>query len=290
MTLPKLIGVIHLPPLAGSPGSRQEHPIEALQQAGFRAVQEAQALAKAGFDGVLLENFGDIPFYKATVPPETIASMAIIAAAVRESVKIKIGIHVLGNDARSALAIAAVTGCEFIRVNGFSGVTATDQGIQESNAAQLLRERDRLGVDVSFLADVHVKHGRPLSSSESDLYQAIEEVALRSMADGVILTRKTPGRLLDLETLKAASQVAHSIKIPFFIGSGVTPDQLKEIRPWVDGVLVGSALRKGGGAGATLDTKRVQEFFKEFLKAGRRTSSSRAQKQKKKQKAASKKK
>ncbi|HNH39334.1 MAG TPA: BtpA/SgcQ family protein, partial [Microthrixaceae bacterium] len=37
-----------------------------------------------------------------------------------------VGINVLRNDARAALAIAAVTGASFIRVNVLSGVAATD--------------------------------------------------------------------------------------------------------------------------------------------------------------------
>src|SRR4029079_5487495 len=125
--LPSLIGVIHLPALAGAPGSSD--PADALQRAGLQAVKEAQILVKAGFDGLILENFGDVPFYKTQVPPETIASMSVIAAAVREAArKVSLGINVLRNDARAAMAIAAVTGCDFIRVNVLSGVSATDQG------------------------------------------------------------------------------------------------------------------------------------------------------------------
>jgi membrane complex biogenesis BtpA family protein len=258
MSLPKLIGVIHLPPLAGSPAAHHQHPAEALQVAGFQAVREAEALAKAGFDGVFLENFGDAPFFKTQVPPETIASMAVIAAAVRESVKIQVGINVLRNDARAALAIAGVVGCDFIRVNVLSGVTATDQGLIEGDAAYLLRERDRLHVDVAILADVHVKHGQSLSSSDIGL--AIEEVVLRGMADAVIVTGATTGRLVELSVLESASQFARAHQIPLYLGSGASHDNLREIKPWVDGIIVGSALRKGGAAGAPLDPKRVRDF------------------------------
>jgi len=69
MTLPKLVGVIHLPPLAGSPGAHHHHPADALQMAGFQAVREAETFAKSGFDGVVIENFGDAPFFKSQVTP-----------------------------------------------------------------------------------------------------------------------------------------------------------------------------------------------------------------------------
>ena len=153
MKLPQLIGSIQLPALPGSPGANRWLPADALQNAGIQAVQKAQAFEKAGFDGVILENSGDVPFFKDKVSPETIASMAIIAATLKEAVSIQVGINVLRNDAHSALAIAAVTGCHFIRVHVFTGVTATDQGLLEGQAATLLRERDRLQSSVKILAE-----------------------------------------------------------------------------------------------------------------------------------------
>ena len=126
---PALIGVLHLPALAGAPGARGLTASEALARAGYQAVTEARQLEKAGFEGLIIENFGDVPFYKDRVPSETIASMAIIASAVKDSVSIPVGVNVLRNDGQSALAIASVSGCDFIRVNVLNGVAATDQGI-----------------------------------------------------------------------------------------------------------------------------------------------------------------
>ncbi|MGK5083929.1 BtpA/SgcQ family protein [Bdellovibrionota bacterium FG-1] len=260
--LPSLIGVIHLPPLAGTPGSANAN--EALQKAGLRAVQEAKALTDAGFDGLILENFGDVPFYKTQVPPETVASMAIIAAAVREATKILIGINVLRNDARAALAIAAVSGCDFIRVHVLSGVSATDQGLIEGDAAFLLRERDRLGAPhIAILADALVKHARTFSTDQIEL--AIEEVVLRAGAQGAILTGTTTGRPVDMMQLEKASNHARKHGIPLYIGSGATQKNILDLRKWATGIIVGSALRKGGKAGAPLDLKATRAFAKVFF-------------------------
>ncbi len=263
--IPRLIGVIHLPPLAGSPRSLEqgEDPALALQKAGIQAVQEAKLLAQAGFEGIILENFGDTPFYKAQVPPETVASLAVIAAAVRESVSIPVGINVLRNDGASALAIAAVTGCDLIRVNVLTGVSATDQGIIEGDAAKLIRERQRLGASsIGILADVHVKHARTLSSD--DIGIAVEEVALRSMADAVIVTGSTTGRSVEMDHLRRASEVAREHDIPVLIGSGAHRDNLASLLQYAQGIIVGSDLRRGGKAGAPLDSKRVRELAKAF--------------------------
>jgi membrane complex biogenesis BtpA family protein len=268
LRLPKLIGVIHLPPLPGSPGAAHLNPSQALQKAGLWAVKEAKLLSQAGFDGIILENFGDAPFYKTKVPPETIVSMSVIAAAVRESTKALLGINVLRNDGASALAIAAITGADFVRINVISGVVATDQGLIEGNAAELIRERIRLNAEhILILADVHVKHANTLSSS--DLAIAIEETAGRGGADGVIVTGSTTGRSPETARLQDAMIAANHAGVPLYIGSGATTEKLKEhfqsgsalraVR-----VIVGSALRRGGRAGAPLDPKKVKEFARIF--------------------------
>ena len=260
LSLPKLIGVIHLPPLPGSPGAADLNPAVALSRAGLWAVKEAIALTAAGFDGLILENFGDIPFYKDRVKPETIASLSVIAAAVRESTRVSLGINVLRNDALAALAIAAATNANFIRVNVLSGVVASDQGLIEGSAAELIRERIRLNAQsISILADVHVKHAQTLSSQ--DLAIAIEEVAGRGGADGVIISGATTGRLPDLALIQRAQAAALHSGVPLYIGSGMTSEQMSDfLLPGVR-LIVGSALRKSGKAGATLDGKRVKKLI-----------------------------
>jgi membrane complex biogenesis BtpA family protein len=272
--LPRLIGVIHLPALPGAPGSADQHPAEALQQAGARAVKEAIQLTRAGFDGLILENFGDVPFVKDQVAPETVASMAVIVAAVRSAApRARIGVNLLRNDGRSALAVAAVTGADFIRVNVLSGIAATDQGIIEGKAAELMRERIRLGAqDVAVLADVLVKHARTMS--ETDLTLAIEEATLRAGAEGVIITGSTTGRAPDAARWDEALVTCRGLGRPLFAGSGITAATLREWASRRDqiphGVIVGSALRKGGRAGAPLDAKRLGEISRLWKKLGNR--------------------
>lgn len=273
---PRLIGVIHLPALAGAPGARALHPTEALERAGRIAVQEARSLEKLGFEAVILENFGDIPFYREQVPPETVASLAVIAAAVRESIKIPIGINVLRNDARAALAIASVVGAQWIRVNVLSGVAATDQGWIEGRAAELLRERDRLQSDTRIFADVHVKHAQTYSTAKIE--DAVADTALRAGADALIVSGSGTGKAVHTEILQTASRAARSVGKPLYIGSGATVADLELLLPWVHGVIVSSALRKGSQAGAPLDLGACGKFVKAFYKKPSRTKKARAKK------------
>src|SRR5262245_23974149 len=94
-----LIGMVHLPALPGSPGS--DLPLPRIVD---RAIADAIRLADAGFDAVLVENFGDTPFHASQVQPQTIAAMTVAARAVRRAVPLPIGINVLRNDAAGGLA------------------------------------------------------------------------------------------------------------------------------------------------------------------------------------------
>jgi len=259
--LPTCIGVIHLPALPGSPGAQALDAVSSLQRAGASAVKEAMILKKTGFDGIIIENFGDAPFYPTSVPPETIVAFSVIAAAVREAVNLPLGINVLRNDARSALAIAAVTGANFIRVNVLSGVAATDQGLIEGKAYELIRERDRLQArNIAIIADIHVKHARSLSSESIEL--AIEETAGRGGADAVIITGSTTGRAPDENELARAISAASKIKVPLYIGSGLSAEGFETLPSVPIGMIVGSALRKGGKAGAPLEISRMRQFLR----------------------------
>lgn len=266
MSLPGLIGVIHLPALPGAPGAHGKSPASVLKQATERAVGEARRLEKAGFEGLIIENFGDAPFYKNRVPAETVAAMSVIASAVLAHSGIPLGINVLRNDADAALAIAAVTGADFVRINVLAGVVATDQGLIEGEAARWVRENQRLGGRVRILADVHVKHARTLSSD--DLGIAIEEVAGRGGADAVIVTGATTGRLPGRESLHAAHSSARHCGVPLYVGSGMTPEGLLESDPGLR-LIVGSALRRGGLAGASLDDSRMASLVKAWRRYSR---------------------
>ncbi len=134
-----LIGVVHLLPLPGSPGYRGR-----MRDVLDRALTDAGAYLRAGFDGLIVENYGDTPFWRGPVPPETVAALTRAAAEVRGLGAFALGINVLRSDGASAMAIAAATEAEFIRVNVLSGAMVTDQGIIEGCAAEVMRLRAQI--------------------------------------------------------------------------------------------------------------------------------------------------
>jgi hypothetical protein len=207
---------------------------------------------------VVVENFGDVPFTKDAVPPETIAAMAAAGQAVRAAVKLPLGFNVLRNDPHAALALCAACGGSFIRVNVHTGAMVTDQGVIEGRAFETLRRRQTLALGVRILADVLVKHAAPLAPLTIEI--AARDTLERGLADGLIVSGTGTGvatDLRDVERVRAACPGA-----PIFIGSGTTADNAREYLRFANGVIVGTSLKKPGGVRQPVDERRVATLAK----------------------------
>lgn len=246
-----VIGVVHLLPLPSSPRWAGN-----LKTVISRAEQEATALAAGGVNGIIVENFFDAPFAKNQVDPAIVSAMTLIVDRLKGMVTIPIGINVLRNDAHSAIAIASCVQAEFIRVNVFTGAMATDQGLIEGEAHHLLRYRRELGADVGILADVLVKHARPLGTP--NLTTAVQDTIYRGLADGVILSGWATGSPPNKEDLELASAAAGDT--PVFIGSGANWENIGQLMQAADGVIVASSLKRKGKITETIDPIRVSQF------------------------------
>lgn len=246
-----IIGVVHLLPLPTSPrwGGSLKTVID-------RAEQEVTALASGGVDGVIIENFFDAPFTKNQVDPAVVSAMTLIVQRLKNLVSLPMGINVLRNDAQSAIAIATCVQAQFIRVNVLTGVMATDQGLIEGQAHQLLRYRRELGSDVKIFADVLVKHARPLGTP--NLTTAVQETIQRGLADSVILSGWATGSPPTLEDLELASAAANGT--PVFIGSGASWENISTLMQAADGVIVSSSLKRRGRIEQPIDPTRVSQF------------------------------
>lgn len=230
-----------------------------------RAEQEATALAAGGVDGLILENFFDAPFARDQVDPAVVSAMTLITQRVMGMVPLPVGLNVLRNDARSALAIATTVGASFIRVNVLTGVMATDQGIIEGCAHDLLRYRRQLGCDVKIFADVLVKHARPLSSP--NLTTAVQETIERGLADAIILSGWATGSPPTTEDIELASQAANDV--PVLIGSGANWENIPHLMAAADGVIVSSSLKRNGDIAQPIDPIRVSRFVESMKRSVR---------------------
>jgi membrane complex biogenesis BtpA family protein len=246
-----MIGMVHLKPLPGAP--RYAGSLTAVLDA---ALADAGAMCAGGADALLVENFNDNPFYPAHVEPETVAAMAVVAREVVRAAAVPVGVNVLRNDWKAALAVAAATGARFIRLNVLTDALVTDQGIIQAQAHLALRYRRALGADgILILADVCSKHGAPVARRPFAV--VARDTAERAMADAVIVSGEETGdppRAEDLTEARAAVP-----ETPLLIGSGMR-DSTAHLLALADGAIFGSYAKRDGVIGNPVDSERVRRF------------------------------
>ena len=253
-----VVGMVHLPALPGAPRYDADGGREAIHAAARR---DAERLDAGGVDALIVENFGDAPFYPESVPRHVVADLTALVGTVRAVTDCPVGVNVLRNDGPSAVAVAAATGAAFVRVNVHVGARVADQGVLEGRAHETMRLRERLDTDVRVLADVGVKHSAPLGRRESERdAELLGDAVERGLADGVIVSGAGTGRATDRDDVRAAvtARDDRGLDAPVFVGSGVTAETVGDTLTVADGVIVGSALKEGGDASNPVSVARVE--------------------------------
>jgi hypothetical protein len=250
-----VVGMVHLGPLPGAPAA--DGSLESVLET---AVTDAQALESGGVDGLIVENFGDAPFYPEDVPKHTVAAMTRAVREVTAAVSVPVGVNVLRNDAEAAVSVAAAAGGAFVRVNVHTGARVTDQGVIEGRAHETMRLRERLDADVGVFADVDVKHSAPLA--EGSVRRELADARERGLADAVVVSGAATGEAVDRPALETALEARETLglDVPVLVGSGVDADSVADLLAESDGVIVGTALKEGGETTAPVDESRVADL------------------------------
>jgi membrane complex biogenesis BtpA family protein len=247
-----ILGMVHLRPLPGAP--RYDGDFDEVVAA---AIADAGAMREGGVDALIVENFNDSPFYPRHVEPETVAAMAI---AVREVVRavstVPVGVNVLRNDWKAALAVAATAGARFIRLNVLTDALVTDQGIIEAPAHLALRYRRALGADhVLIFADLYSKHGAPLA--RRPLPTVARDMAERGMADAIIVSGEESAdapRPEDIMTVRDAVP-----ETPVILGSGMR-ESTAHLLALADGAVFGYWAKRDNVITNPVDPEKVRRF------------------------------
>ena len=246
--------MVHLLPLPGSPGFQGS-----MDDVVKTAASDASELAAAGFPALMVENFGDVPFFADRVPPETVAAMTVATLAVAEAAGLPHGVNVLRNDVLSGLGIAAATGAVFVRVNVLTGLMHTDQGPIVGKAAEVLRKRASQVPDAEIWADVMVKHAA--APSGVDARQTAADTVERGLADAVIVSGSGTGAEPDVhEATVVRAALPRGTRV--VIGSGASVDNLAKLLAVSDSVIVGSSIKVDGDARNRVDPDKAAHFVR----------------------------
>lgn len=249
-----VIGMIHVAALPGTPRHRLR-----ISDLAEQAAQEATIYTQAGVDGLLIENMHDVPYLCGQVGPEIVAAMTAVGLAVRRVSPLPLGVQILAAANQAALAVAQACGAAFVRVENFAYAHVADEGLMPTaEAGPLLRYRRQIGAeDVAIVADVKKKHASHALTADVSLAEAARTTEFFG-ADGIVVTGEATGRAA---TVADVSAVKAAVRIPVFVGSGMTPENLPPLWPHADVFVVGSYFKRDGVWSNAPDPARVGRFM-----------------------------
>lgn len=251
-----ILGMVHLPPLPGTPLYDEVKGMKYIREVAER---DAKILVDAGFDGIVFSNEGDRP-YKKRVGDSIVAAMSSVIYDVASKHKVPFGLSVLA-DPEAAISIGAAVEADFVRIF-LSWVYVGDWGIVDPDASNLLRVRRNLNADkMKIIANIS-GHTEPLGGRK------LEDIARGAvkfgLADAVCLAGATAGSEISEEDLKAARQ--GSCGKPVFAGTGVSEENFDRMSKLADGVIMGTSLKIDRNTFNPVDEKRAKAFIEKVKK------------------------
>ncbi|MEM7146301.1 MAG: BtpA/SgcQ family protein [Verrucomicrobiota bacterium] len=238
ITKKTVAAMIHVPALPGTPHSSIPVPkmIPAVRN-------EAKIYRDHGADAILVENMHDRPYLRGDdVGHEITAALSVLAAEIKDAAGLPCGIQILAAANKQALACAHANNLDFIRAEGFAFTHVADEGLIDSNAAELLRYRKSIGAEnIAVLTDIKKKHSSHAITADIDVVETAHAASF-FLSDGLILTGAATGREADLEEVRAVKNALPDT--PLVIGSGTTPENIRDYLALADGVIVGTAIKQ----------------------------------------------
>ena len=126
---------------------------------------------------------------------------------------------------------------------------------------KLLRLRKELDAGhIKVFVDVKKKHCSHSLTIDLEIEDEVKQAQF-FLADGIIVTSKFSGEEPNQNDFIRVRKVT---KLPILVGSGMTPDNIKEFLPLADGFIVGTVFRKNGDFFGGTEPEKVQKFVKKF--------------------------
>lgn len=251
----QIIGMVHLLPLPGSPKYSNNG-----SEIRKRAFQDVEALIDGGINSVIVENFNDDP-YAETIDDFGFALMVSICTELKNKYNdIYFGVNIQFDDYYKELALAKAIQADFIRSEIYVDTRVGIQGIMKPKAREIAQLRSNYNMDTLVFADVDVKHSVPL------VREPIEDLVLRCKeegADAVILTGTKTGENAKIEDIISVKEKIGN-SYPLIVGSGIKSSTINDYLKYVDGVIVGSSIKKDGNVRNAVDSNRVKELVKNY--------------------------
>lgn len=248
-----IIAMCHLGAMPGDPHYEKKG---GMQEVIEWARRDLNALQNGGVDAVMFSNEFSMP-YLTKVHTVTVASMARVIGELLSEIRIPFGVNVLW-DPEASLDLAVATGASFVR-EIFSGVYASDFGLWNPNAGEIVRHQHAIGAEhVKLLFNIVPEAAKYLA--ERDIVEIAKSTVFNDLPDALCVSGLTAGSQTSTSVL---SQVKDAVpETLVFANTGVRVESVEEQLSIADGAVVGTTFKFDGKFENHVDEERVAAFMK----------------------------
>ena len=254
-----VLGLIHLPPMPGTPHYQPGNVQLALE----KALKDARALHEGGADGGLIQTIDRAYPVGEDVDPARLAAFAAIVSAVRRELPsaFEIGVQILWNASRASLGVAFACGASFVRCTAFIGSSRSLYGPVQADPVGLLNYAKQLGAeDVSLIAEIHSMHFRSL---EDMPLERLAETASRTGAHAVEIAEPDQAQCLAM-----LAEIRDAVPdLPVLLGGHTNHFNAGALLSAADGAFVGTCFQPDGW-GTNIDVNRVRSYMEIVRRGG----------------------
>ncbi|MGI8643254.1 MAG: BtpA/SgcQ family protein [Thermomicrobiales bacterium] len=250
-----IIGMVHLPPLPGTPLFDATGAMPAIRD---HVRRDLDALQAGGIHAVMFCNENDRP-YRLEADFASVAAMADVVASVRDELSVPFGVDVLW-DPRATLAVAVATGAAFAR-EIFAGAFAGDFGLWVRSAGDAFRYRREIGAEhVRLLFNINAEFAAQLAPRP--VPEVAKSIVFSSNPDALCVSGPITGQQVDASDLAAVTQAVAGTGVPVLINTGFKAENAANLLPHADGAVVGSSLKVNGITWNPVDEQRVRTLMR----------------------------
>ena len=256
-----IIAMCHLQALPGDPGYDSSKGIPWVIE---RARLDLLAIQDGGADAVMFSNEFSLP-YLTKVDTVTVACMADIIGELKPEIRIPYGVNVLWDPAAS-LDLAVATGASFVR-EIFTGVYASDLGLWNTNAGEVIRHQHAIGAQhVRLLFNIVPEAAAYLGGRQ--VADIARSTVFNARPDALCVSGLTAGAETNVQTLELVKKAVPNT--PVFANTGVRVDNVTQQLAVADGAVIGTAFKAEGNTWNAIELARVKALMtkvREFRKA-----------------------
>ena len=247
-----VIGMCHMHAMPGDP---QYDPSRGMTWVYEQARTDMLALQEGGVDAILFSNEFSLP-YLTKVETITVASMAAVIGELKREIKIPYGVNVLW-DPRASIDLAVATGAQFVR-EIFTGVYASDFGLWNTNAGEVIRHQHSVGAQhVRLFFNIVPEAAVYLGGRQ--IADIARSTVFNDQPDALCVSGLTAGSETSTQTLKLVKDAVPDT--PVFANTGVRLDNVEAQLQAADGAIIGTAFKHDGYIWNPIDVHRVKAMM-----------------------------